>query len=67
MPSRNPISHSAVTGRFAHRISTSRIPRYVGRGVAKDEAKATEYYRKAARLGMPEATDVLKSLGQGPD
>jgi uncharacterized protein len=40
---------------------------YVGRGVAKDEAKVTEYYRKAARLGMPEATDVLKSLGQGPD
>src|SRR5215212_4858691 len=40
---------------------------YVGRGVAKDEAKATEYYRKAARLGMPEATDVLKSLGQDPD
>ena len=40
---------------------------YVGRGVAKDETKAVEYYRKAARLGMPEATDVLKSLGQDPD
>ena len=40
---------------------------YVGRGVPKDETKATEYYRKAARLGMPEAKDVLKSLGQEPD
>jgi len=40
---------------------------YVGRGVQKDEAKATEYYRKAARLGMPEAKDVLKSLGQEPE
>ena len=40
---------------------------YVGRGVQKDETKATEYYRKAARLGMPEAKDVLKSLGQEPD
>ncbi len=39
---------------------------YVGRGVAKDEAKATEYYRRAARLGMPEAKNVLKSLGQEP-
>ena len=26
MPSRSPTSHSAVTGRFAHRISESRIP-----------------------------------------
>ena len=40
---------------------------YVGRGVPKDEAKATEYYRKAARLGMPEAKDVLNSLGQKPE
>jgi TPR repeat protein len=40
---------------------------YVGRGAPKDEAKATEYYRKAARLGMIEAKDVLKSLGQDPD
>ena len=40
---------------------------YVGRGVAKDEAKATEYYHKAARLGMPEGKNVLKSLGQGPE
>src|SRR5215213_78798 len=40
---------------------------YVGRGVAKDEAKATEYYRKAARLGMPEAKNVLKSLDQELD
>ncbi len=40
---------------------------YVGRGVPKDEAKATEYYRKAARPGMTEAKDVLKSLGQDPD
>ena len=40
---------------------------YVGRGVAKDEAKATEYYHKAARLGMLEAKNVLKSLGQEPD
>src|SRR5215207_1938584 len=40
---------------------------YVGRGVAKDEAKATEYYHKAARLGMPEAKNVLKSLGQEPE
>ena len=40
---------------------------YLGRGVAKDEAKATEYYRKAAQLGMPEAKNVLKSLGQDPD
>jgi TPR repeat protein len=40
---------------------------YVGRGVAKDEAKATAYYRKAARLGMDEAKNVLKSLGQEPD
>ena len=32
---------------------------YLGRGVAKDEAKAVEYYRKAARLGMREANDVL--------
>ncbi len=40
---------------------------YMGQGGAKDEAKATEYYRKAARLGMPEAKNVLKSLGQEPD
>jgi uncharacterized protein len=40
---------------------------YVGRGVAKDEAKATEYYRRAARLGMPEAKNALKSLGQEPN
>ena len=40
---------------------------YLGRGVAKDEAKATEYYRKAARLGMLEARQALKSLGQDPD
>ena len=40
---------------------------YLGRGVAKDEAKAVEYYRKAARLGMREANDVLKSLGQEPE
>ena len=40
---------------------------YVGRGVAKDEAKATEYYHKAARLGMLEAKNVLKSLGQEPE
>ncbi len=40
---------------------------YVGRGVVKDEAKATEYYRRAARLGMPEAKNVLKSLGQEPE
>jgi TPR repeat protein len=39
---------------------------YVGRGVVKDEAKATEYYRRAARLGMLEAKNVLKSLGQEP-
>src|SRR3954464_7824269 len=26
MPSRTPISHRAVTGRFAHRIRASRIP-----------------------------------------
>src|SRR5215210_2151730 len=26
MPRRTPISHRAVTGRFAHRISASRIP-----------------------------------------
>jgi TPR repeat protein len=40
---------------------------YVGRGVAKDEAKATEYYRRAARLGMPEAKNTLESLGQEPE
>ena len=40
---------------------------YLGRGVAKDEVKAVEYYRKAARLGMREANDVLKSLGQEPE
>jgi TPR repeat protein len=40
---------------------------YLGRGVAKDEAKATEYYRKAAQLGMPEAKNVLMSLGQEPE
>src|SRR5215212_4988725 len=40
---------------------------YVGRGVAKDEAKATEYYRRAARLGMLEAKNVLMSLGQEPE
>jgi TPR repeat protein len=40
---------------------------YMGQGVDKDEAKATEYYRKAARLGMLEAKNVLKSLGQEPD
>ena len=40
---------------------------YLGRGVAKDEVKATEYYRKAARLGMREARDVLKSVGQDAD
>jgi uncharacterized protein len=39
---------------------------YMGQGVAKDEAKATEYYRRAARLGMPEAKNVLMSLGQEP-
>ena len=39
---------------------------YVGRGVAQDEAKALEYYRKAARLGMEEAKAVLRSLGQEP-
>jgi TPR repeat protein len=39
---------------------------YMGQGVAKDEAKATEYYRKAAKLGMPEAKNVLMSLGQEP-
>src|SRR5215216_2631944 len=40
---------------------------YMGQEVDKDEAKATEYYRKAARLGMLEAKNVLKSLGQEPD
>jgi uncharacterized protein len=39
---------------------------YMGQGIAKDEAKATEYYRRAARLGMPEAKNVLMSLGQEP-
>jgi TPR repeat protein len=40
---------------------------FIGRGVAKDEAKATEYYREAARLGMPEAKSALKSMGQEPN
>ena len=40
---------------------------YLGRGVVKDEAKAAEYYRRAARLGMLEAKNVLKSLGQEPE
>jgi len=39
---------------------------YLGQGIPKDEAKAVEYYRKAARLGMPEAKDVLKGLNQDP-
>jgi uncharacterized protein len=39
---------------------------YVGRGVVRDETKALEYYRKAARLGMEEAKAVLRSLGQEP-
>ena len=37
---------------------------YLGRGVAKDMANATEYYRRAARLGMVEAKNVLRGLGQ---
>ena len=36
---------------------------FTGKGVEKDEAKAAEYYRKAARLGMEEAKSALKSLG----
>jgi uncharacterized protein len=40
---------------------------YVGRGVAKDEAKAAEHYRKAAQLGMTEARSALKSMGQEPE
>ena len=40
---------------------------YLGRGVARDAAKATEYYRRAARLGMPEARIVLRGLGEGID
>jgi len=40
---------------------------FMGRGVEKDDAKATEYYRRAAELGMPQARDVLKSLGQARD
>lgn len=40
---------------------------YLGRGVAKDEAKAAEHYRKAARLGMVEARQALKSLGHEPE
>jgi uncharacterized protein len=40
---------------------------YTGQGVAKDEVKAAEYYRKAARLGMGEARAVLQRLGQEHD
>jgi TPR repeat protein len=40
---------------------------YMGRGVAKDDAKATEFYRRAAELGMPQALDVLRGLGQMRD
>jgi TPR repeat protein len=35
---------------------------YAGRGVAKNEAKAVEYYRKARDAGHPEAERILKQL-----
>jgi len=36
---------------------------YKGFGVAKDQAKAVEYYRKARDAGQPGAASILKQLG----
>jgi TPR repeat protein len=39
---------------------------YKGLGVPKDTARAIEFYRKAARLGQPDAAGALRQLGVNP-